>query len=58
MCDEWDDFEELTYNDIISLVEELYEDNEGSPYVVEGDVIFRYKNQYVKISVYENEDLL
>ena len=50
-----DDFEDLNYEDIKNLVEELYEDNCYSIFCA-GAKIFKYKNQFVKISVAKEED--
>ena len=50
-----DDFEKVTLEEIMMLVEEAYQDNCYS-FVCGSSKTFKYKDQYVKISVAKNED--
>lgn len=50
-----DNFEELSLKDIKEVVDELYNDNEYS-FICAGAKTFKYKNQYVKISVANDEE--
>ncbi len=49
-----DNFEDLTYEQIKELVQDLYEDNDYS-FICAGSKTFKYKDQYVKISVANDE---
>ena len=50
-----DDFEKVTYEEIMNEVEELYNDNKWS-FICAGSKTYKYKNQFVKISVATDED--
>lgn len=50
-----DDFEKLSYEEIMGVIEDMYEDNMYS-FICAGSKTFRYKGQFVKISVAKDED--
>ena len=50
-----DDFEKLSYEEIMEVIEDMYEDNKWSC-ICAGSTTFKYKGQFVKISVAKDED--
>lgn len=50
-----DNFEDLSLEQIHEVVEDMYEDNCYS-FICSGSKTFKYKNQYVKISVAKDEE--
>ena len=50
-----DDFEKITLEEIMDLVEDAYQDNCYS-FVCGSAKTYKYKDQYVKISVAKDED--
>ena len=50
-----DDFEKLSYEEIMEVIEDMYKDNKWSC-ICAGSQTFKYKGQFVKISVAKDED--
>lgn len=51
----YDDFENVDYGEIMKVVDELYYDNKWN-FICGGAKIYKYKNQFVKISVANEVD--
>ena len=50
-----DDFEKVSYDELIDVIDDIYNDNRWS-FMCSGSKTFKYKNQFVKITVAKDEE--